>query len=63
MEGKDEKSDNSRSSRINNTYINCPTSSYPIMGDMHPFYYCKEHLKFQNIHLSYLKPSNPCKRS
>ena len=55
MEGKDDDSNNSRSSSINNTYINCPTPSDPRIGHSHPFYYCKVYPKFHNIHLEVIE--------
>jgi hypothetical protein len=52
MEGKDESSNNSS---INNTYVNCPIPSESRIGHNHPFYHCKEHPEYHNIHLKVIE--------
>ena len=48
MEGKDDVFDSSdNSSNTSNTCINCPKPSDSRIGHNHPFYYFKEHPKFQ----------------
>jgi hypothetical protein len=44
-----------KGSIINNTCINCPKISDSRIRQNHPFYYCKGHPKFQNIHLEVIK--------
>lgn len=56
MEGKEDVSDNGRSSsNRNNTCINCLIPSDPRIKHNHPFYYCKEHPQVQNIHLEVIE--------
>ncbi|MGN6346421.1 MAG: hypothetical protein ACTHKC_10400 [Candidatus Nitrosocosmicus sp.] len=42
-------------SSLSNQCINCPKLSDPRIGHKHPFYYCKEHPKFQNINLEVIE--------
>jgi hypothetical protein len=53
MEDIDEESDNSIN--INNKCINCPKPSDSRIEYNHPFYYCKDHSNFQNIHLEVIE--------
>ena len=55
MEGKNDVGNNSNSSIITDQCINCPITSGHRIGHSHPFYYCKEHPKFQNINYEEIK--------
>jgi hypothetical protein len=47
IEEDNDKEDDSNT----NKKCNCQVSTDPRIGHNHPFYFCIEHLKFQNIHL------------
>ena len=52
VEGNNYVSDNDHSSsNTNNVYINCPIPSDQRIRRSHPFYFCKEHLKLENVNL------------
>jgi hypothetical protein len=51
LEGKEDVFDNRSNSNINNAFITCPKPSDPRIEHNHPFYFCKEHSKFQNSYL------------
>ncbi len=54
MEGQDDICNKGINS-INNNCINYPKPSDLRIEHYHPFYYCKEHPKFQNVHFEVIE--------
>ena len=54
-EDKNKVSINYSDNHISNKCINCSIPSDTRIIHNHPFYYCKEHPKFQNIHLEVIE--------
>ncbi|HEY6534808.1 MAG TPA: hypothetical protein VIY08_03220 [Candidatus Nitrosocosmicus sp.] len=53
MENTDES--NNHISSLSNQCINCPKPTDTRIMHNHPFYYCIEHPKFENIHLEVIE--------
>jgi hypothetical protein len=54
MEDKDKEFNNHNNS-INSQCVKCPIPSDTRIAHSHPFYYCKDHPKFENIHLEVIE--------
>jgi len=56
MEDEEDVFENSANSNTNNSCVNClkKSSDSRIMHN-HPFFHCKEHPKFENIHLEVIE--------